>query len=64
MISPALDVEAAAELVDDVLDAGGVPDDELVADDVVLTASNVHLLKKSRRSGVASNELPLAREGQ
>ena len=62
MIFPAPDAEA--ELVEDVVDAGDVVDEELVAEGVVLTAFSVHLSQKFRRRGVASNELPLAREGQ
>lgn len=59
---PALDAEA--ELVDDVVDAGDIVDEELVAEGVGFTASSVHLSKKSRRRGVASNELPFAIDGQ
>ena len=60
-------LDADAELVEDVVDAidvDDVVDEELVAEGVAFTASSVHLSQKFRRRGVASNELPLAREGQ
>lgn len=59
-----MEVEADAGLVDEVLDADGIADEVLVAEGVVLTASNVHLFQNSRRRGVASNGLPLSRDGQ
>jgi hypothetical protein len=61
-MEPPLDAEA--EVVEDVVDTGDVVDEELVAEEVVFTASSVHLFQKSKRRGVASNELPLAKEGQ
>ena len=59
---PPLDAEA--ELVEDVVDTGDAVDEVLVAAGVAFTASSVHLSQKFKRRGVASNELPLAREGQ
>jgi hypothetical protein len=59
-----LPLDAEAERVEDVVDTGDVVDEELVAEDVEFTASRVHLFQNSKRRGVASNELPLDREGQ